>query len=123
MRNCQLSTYPFDAHVQAEDRSKFSQEWTKLALADVSAESRMRRGAHELAERHPAKPRQLTQIESVDQLMEQAQAAEEPLHQAMSAFVETLGGHYDRGVSKDAIPAHYRQLQPFPHHPLVPTSP
>ena len=88
-----------DVHVQAEDRNKFSREWTRLALADVSAESRMRRGAHELAERHPAKPRQLTQIESVDQLMDQAQAAEEPLHQAMSAFVRQLGGHYNRGVS------------------------
>ena len=85
--------------MQAEDRNKFTREWTHLALADVSAEERMLRVARQLAERYPARPRQLTQIESVDQLMEQAQAAEESLHSVMLAFVEEIGGHYERGVS------------------------
>ena len=57
-------------------------------------------GAAELARRYPEKPKQLNEFKSVDDLIVEATAAEEAMHTAMRALVESVGGRYDRGPLK-----------------------
>ena len=57
-------------------------------------------GAAELARRYPEKPKQLNLFKGVDDLIEEATAAEEAMHTAMRALVESVGGRYDRGPLK-----------------------
>ena len=57
-------------------------------------------GARLLAQRYPEKPKQLNKFENVDDLIAEAKATEEPMHEAMRALVEGVGGAYDRGPLK-----------------------
>ena len=57
----------------------------------------MLEGAAELARRYPERPRQLNKINDVDQLLDEAKAAEEDMHVVMRKLVEGVGGTYDKG--------------------------
>ena len=113
---------------QAEDRSKFASAWALLASAQEGAETRMLQGARTLARLFNVTPRQLTELASVEQLMDEAQAAEEPLHAVMMKLVADIGGHYDRGVGvgerKRCCVLSVRALRVSPHtnpyDPLLP---
>ena len=85
---------------KAEDKGKFEKAWARLAGEVVGVEVRVLTGAAELARRYPEKPKQLNEFKSVDDLIAEAAAAEEAMHTAMRALVESVGGRYDRGPLK-----------------------
>ena len=62
--------------------------------------TRLIRGAAELANQYPARPRQLNEIRDVDHLLDEAKAAEEEMHVVMRKLVEGVGGGYDKGPLK-----------------------
>ena len=85
---------------KVEDRGKFRRAWIRLAGVDAGAEERVLRGAAELANQYPARPRQLNEIHDVDHLLDEAKAAEEEMHVVMRKLVEGVGGSYDKGPLK-----------------------
>ena len=72
----------------------------RLAGEVLGAEVRVLTGAADLARQYPEKPKQLNEFKSVDDLITEAMAAEEAMHTAMRALVESVGGRYDRGPLK-----------------------
>ena len=85
---------------KAEDKRKFEHAWVRLAGEVLGAEVRVLTGAADLARQYPEKPKQLNEFKSVDDLITEAMAAEEAMHTAMRALVESVGGRYDRGPLK-----------------------
>ena len=81
-------------------------------------EKRVLTGAAELARRYPEKPKQLNTFDDVDELIKEAEAANEPMHVAMRTLVEGVGGDYGEQPSRLA---HFSNLRTVLHRPLLPT--
>ena len=85
---------------KAEDKEKFEKAWRRLSAEADGVQTRVLKGAAELARRYPEKPKQHNTFDDVDALILEAEAANEPMHVAMRELVEGVGGNYDRGPLK-----------------------
>mmetsp|Transcript_99775 Transcript_99775/g.285258 ORF Transcript_99775/g.285258 Transcript_99775/m.285258 type:complete len:402 (+) Transcript_99775:995-2200(+) len=102
-RTCKLQTQLLKD--KTADRDKFEAAWGRLrAAADgVEAEEQVLDGAAKLADLHHHKPMQQREYgpNGFDELIAEAVSAEDAMHDTMRGFVETMGGHYDRGPLKN----------------------